>query len=81
MKNHYPCIDTSNMRIYLKQPSVGPSASAGIECIGAGIDWDKGTWFIYPDRQLVSWEYLEKMIPDIYEQIEARKKRALKSKC
>lgn len=67
----YPYFGEHTMRIKLDQPSVAVSASAGVEIVYSGIDWDNGVMFIKPDEPLVSWAFLESIIPDIHEQIKA----------
>lgn len=75
---NHPYFGKYEMRVRLTQPSVAVNASVGIDCIYSGIDWDNGMMFLMPDKPLVSWEYIEKYVPDIKEQIEAEKHRRMK---
>lgn len=43
-----------DVRILTKDPSVGGSASMGIESVCAGFDWDDGTLFVVPSSPLTS---------------------------
>ena len=57
--------------IKLAERGVAMTPAAYIEAAYNGFDWDEGRCILIPDKELVSWEYLEKFIPDIREQLQA----------
>lgn len=56
--------------VRLNQGSVGRTAASVVSDAFHGIDWDDGRILLMTSEQLVSWDYLERYIPDIREQIQ-----------
>lgn len=46
--------------ISLSEPSMGPIATSNIMEAHLGFDWDAGTFIIYPEKKLMSKEYINK---------------------
>lgn len=74
---NHPYFGNCEMRVKINQPSVAYNVSVGITNIYTGIDWDAGTMFFIPETPLVSWEYIEKYVPDIHEQIREEKHKRM----
>ena len=68
--------------IRLSEHGAGPTPAAFAVDAQCGFDWDMGRFIVYPDRELVSWDYLERHVPGIREQVESaihrESQRALK---
>lgn len=56
--------------VMLDEYGIGPHPAAFVTGAYQGIDWDMGRMLLATDKRLVSWEYIERYVPDIRQQVE-----------